>query len=167
TMHRSTALTATFSTATIPLAGAIASARRLGLTIAGLGMLSSQVLAQGGGLEEIIVTAQKRAESLQEVPLSVAAVTGAAIERANITSIQGIKVPNVQIDNFTNTPNGAVMSIRGIGVVEPDPYAGNTVGIMLDGVPQLFNMTSLLDLFDIERVEVLRGPQGTLFGANT
>jgi iron complex outermembrane receptor protein len=166
-MHRSTALTATFSTATIPLAGAIASARRLGLTIAGLGMLSSQVLAQGGGLEEIIVTAQKRAESLQEVPLSVAAVTGAAIERANITSIQGIKVPNVQIDNFTNTPNGAVMSIRGIGVVEPDPYAGNTVGIMLDGVPQLFNMTSLLDLFDIERVEVLRGPQGTLFGANT
>jgi iron complex outermembrane recepter protein len=118
-------------------------------------------------LEEVIVTAQKRQESLQDVPMSVAAVTGDAIARANITSIQGIKIPNVQIDNFTNTPNGAVMSIRGIGVVEPDPYAGNTVGIMLDGVPQLFNMTSLLDLFDIERIEVLRGPQGTLFGANT
>ena len=140
---------------------------RISIAMAGLGLLSPHGLAQSGGLEEIIVTAQKRAESLQTVPLSVAAVTGAAIERANITSIQGIKVPNVQIDNFTNTPNGAVMSIRGIGVVEPDPYAGNTVGIMLDGVPQLFNMTSLLDLFDIERVEVLRGPQGTLFGANT
>lgn len=140
---------------------------RMTLVVAGLGLLSPLALAQGGGLEEIIVTAQKRAESLQSIPMSVAAVTGEAIERANITTIQAINVPNVQIDNFTNTPNGAVMSIRGIGVVEPDPYAGNTVGIMLDGVPQLFNMTSLLDLFDIERVEVLRGPQGTLFGANT
>lgn len=137
----------------------------LGAVIASIVMLASS--PGHAQLEEIIVTAQKRQESLQDVPISVAAVTGDSIARANITSIQGIKVPNVQIDNFTNTPNGAVMTIRGIGVVEPDPYAGNTVGIMLDGVPQQFNMTSLLDLFDIERVEVLRGPQGTLFGANT
>jgi len=77
------------------------------------------------------------------------------------------KVPNIQLNNFSNTPNSAVITIRGIGVIEPDPYAGNTVSIVVDGVPQYFSMGALVELFDIERVEVLRGPQGTLFGANT
>lgn len=122
-----------------------------------------------GGLAEIVVTAQKQAENLQDVPIAVSAVTGDFIERQAITTLQGLQgsVPNVQINNFSNTPNTAVYTIRGIGVVEPDPYAGNTVSIVLDGVPQFFSMGALLDLYDIERIEVLRGPQGTLFGANT
>ena len=122
-----------------------------------------------GGIQEIVVTAQKRAENLQNVPISVAAITSAALEGAHAVNLQGLQgsVPNVEIGTFSNTPNTAVFTIRGIGVIEPDPYAGNTVGIVTDGVPQYFSMGALLDLFDVERIEVLRGPQGTLFGANT
>ena len=129
--------------------------------------LSLEVTAQG--LEEVVVTAQKRAENLQDVPISVAAVSGDQVEKMQATSLKNLQgtVPNVQINNFPNTPNSAVFTIRGIGVIEPDPFAGNTVSIVQDGVPQYFNMGALLDLFDVESIEILRGPQGTLFGANT
>lgn len=122
-----------------------------------------------GGLSEIVVTAQKKAESIQSVPISIAAVGGEQLTAMNVTTLQALQgaVPNVQIDNFANTPNNAVFTIRGIGVIEPDPYAGNTVSIVVDGVPQFFSMGALLDTYDTGRVEILRGPQGTLFGANT
>lgn len=121
------------------------------------------------GLEEIVVMAQKRSESLQTVPVSVAALSGDMVERLNAVSLKDLQgtVPNVQITNFTNLPNNAVFSIRGVGVLGVDPYVGNTVSIVLDEVPQYFSYGALLDLFDVERVEVLKGPQGTLFGANT
>ena len=125
--------------------------------------------AATGGIQEIIVTAQKRAENMQAVPISIAAVSGDTLAAMNVTTLQALQgsVPNVQIDNFANTPNNAVFTIRGIGVIEPDPYAGNTVSIVVDGVPQFFSMGALLDTYDTSRVEILRGPQGTLFGANT
>lgn len=128
---------------------------------------SATTFAQG--LEEIVVTAQKRAENIQDVPISVAAISGEMVEKSQATSLRNLQglVPNLQINNFPNTPNSAVFTIRGIGVIEPDPFAGNTVSIVQDGVPQYFNMGALLDLFDVESIEVLRGPQGTLFGANT
>src|SRR5579863_8245744 len=125
--------------------------------------------SDSGMLSDIIVTAQKRSESLQNVPISVTAVTGAAIadrEALTLQSLQGT-VPNVGINNFSNTPQNAVFTIRGMGVIEPDPYAGNTVSIVVDGIPQYFAMGALLQLYDIDRIEILRGPQGTLFGANT
>jgi iron complex outermembrane recepter protein len=129
----------------------------------------AQAEANSGGIGEIIVTAQKRAESIQSVPISIAAVGGEQLAAMNVTTLQALQgsVPNVQIDNFANTPNNAVFTIRGIGVIEPDPYAGNTVSIVVDGVPQFFSMGALLDTYDTGRVEILRGPQGTLFGANT
>ncbi|MBB3981061.1 iron complex outermembrane receptor protein [Sphingobium fontiphilum] len=121
------------------------------------------------GIADIVVTAQKRAENLQNVPISVSAVGGEQLANMQVTTLQALQgsVPNVQIDNFANTPNNAVFTIRGIGVIEPDPYAGNTVSIVVDGVPQFFSMGALLDMYDVNRVEILRGPQGTLFGANT
>ena len=124
---------------------------------------------QPQGLQDIVVTAQKRAENLQSVPISVTAVGSAALDNLQATSLQALQgaVPNIQINNFSNTPNTAVYTIRGIGVVEPDPYAGNTVSIVVDGVPQYFSMGALLDIYDVDRIEILRGPQGTLFGANT
>ncbi len=121
------------------------------------------------GIQEIVVTAQKKVEKIQSVPISIAAVGGETLAAYNVTTLQALQgtVPNVQIDNFANTPNNAVFTIRGIGVIEPDPYAGNTVSIVVDGVPQFFSMGALLDTYDTGRVEILRGPQGTLFGANT
>jgi len=137
-----------------------------------LGVYGSTALAAEDGivgLETIIVTAQKKAESLQEVPISVAAVTSDDLTDLGAARLDGLSgtVPNAQIGYFANTPNTASVYIRGIGVNEPDPYAGNTVSIVTDGVPQFFSMGALLDLADVERIEVLRGPQGTLFGANT
>lgn len=122
-----------------------------------------------GGIADIVVTAQKKAENLQSVPISVSAVGGEQLANMQVTTLQALQgtVPNVMIDNFANTPNNAVFTIRGIGVIEPDPYAGNTVSIVVDGVPQFFSMGALLDMYDVDRVEILRGPQGTLFGANT
>lgn len=122
-----------------------------------------------GGIEEIVVTAQKTSESLQRVPIAVTAVSGAALERAQIKDIQGLanSIPNVQINSFSNSPDSAVFTIRGVGVNDADPYVGTTVSVVVDGVPVGVNTGALLSLFDIERVEILRGPQGTLFGANT
>jgi len=122
-----------------------------------------------GGIEEIVVTAQKTSESLQRVPIAVTAVSGASLERAQVKDIQGLanSIPNVQINSFSNSPDSAVFTIRGVGVNDADPYVGTTVSVVVDGVPVGVNTGALLSLFDIERVEILRGPQGTLFGANT
>lgn len=123
----------------------------------------------GTQLDEIVVTAQKRAENLQTVPISVTAVSGAALANAQINSLQGLAnaIPNVQINSFSNSPDSAVFTIRGIGVNDADPYVGTTVSVIVDGVVVGVNTAALLSLFDIDRVEILRGPQGTLFGANT
>jgi iron complex outermembrane recepter protein len=125
--------------------------------------------ADQSGFNDIIVTAQKREENLQSVPISISAIGQEQLSDMQVTSLQALQgtVPNVLIDNFANTPNNAVFTIRAIGVIEPDPYAGNTVSIVVDGVPQFFSMGALLDTYDVNRVEILRGPQGTLFGANT
>jgi len=91
------------------------------------------------------------------------------LSNQEITDVRGLAnmMPNVQINNFTNSPDSAVFTIRGVGVNDADPYVGTTVSVVVDGVPVGVNTSALLSLFDIDRVEVLRGPQGTLFGANT
>ncbi|MEZ5743008.1 MAG: TonB-dependent receptor [Sphingomonadaceae bacterium] len=150
-------------------------ALRLMAGISALALTAAPAFAQeaddapAGGIQDIVVTAQKQEENLQAVPIAVTAVGGESLAAMQVTSLQALQntVPNVQIDNFSNTPNNAVFTIRGIGIIEPDPYAGNTVSIVADGVPQFFSMGALLDTYDVNRVEILRGPQGTLFGANT
>ncbi|MDT9600538.1 TonB-dependent receptor [Sphingosinicella rhizophila] len=131
--------------------------------------VSGTAQADDTGLEEIVVTAQKRSENLQNVPISITALTGESLENIQATSLQALQgsIPNTQINSNANTSQTAVFSIRGIGVVEADPFAGNTVTVVVDGVPSYFSYGALLDLFDVDRVEVLRGPQGTLFGANS
>jgi iron complex outermembrane receptor protein len=120
-------------------------------------------------LETIIVTAQKRAENQQTVPISISTVTEKAIEDAHTVNLEALtgSIPDVQIGHFSNNPQSATFGIRGMSVIDPDPYAGQTVTVVVDGVPLVFNMVSLPSLFDIDRIEVLKGPQGTLFGANT
>lgn len=140
------------------------------IVLLGGALTAPQLAAQEQyGIQDIVVTAQKKSENLQDVPISVTAIGGESLGAAQVTTLQALQgtIPNVQIDNFANAPQSAVFTVRGIGVIEPDPYAGNTVSIVVDGVPQFFSMGALLDLYDVDRIEVLRGPQGTLFGANT
>ena len=141
----------------------------LGSTAAQAQSAPAAAAATEGGLEEIVVTAQKKSENLQTVPISVTAITGAAIAAHQITSIEGLanSIPNVQINSFSNSPDSAVFTIRGVGVNDADPYVGTTVSVVVDGVVVGVNTAALLSLFDVDRVEILRGPQGTLFGANT
>jgi iron complex outermembrane receptor protein len=142
-----------------------------GVGCCSLAIFSTQALAQSaGGLEEVVVTAQKREENLQEVPISVSAVTGESIQTLHVHDLKDLtgSIPNVQIQVNAGLTNAVSYVIRGIGIVaNPSPYVGTEVGTVVDGVVQTVNELGLADRFDVERIEILRGPQGTLFGANT
>ncbi len=121
-----------------------------------------------GEIEEITVTAQKREENLQDVPISVAAFTSDMIERVgntNIVSVNGI-APNIVLQTQGLVPNVPMFSIRGMNHSDPDPNSDPKTSMIIDGVYVPFVAATLLDMFDIDRVEILRGPQGTLFGKN-
>ncbi|WP_029548463.1 TonB-dependent receptor [Rhizorhabdus wittichii] len=124
------------------------------------------------GLEEITVTARRREENIQSAPLSVSAFSSAALEERNVQSSSDITsfVPNVQFDSAASESGGGAssqISIRGIGQTDYVLTVEPAVGVYLDGVYIGKSMGSLLDAVDIDRLEVLRGPQGTLFGKNT
>jgi iron complex outermembrane receptor protein len=123
-----------------------------------------------GGLEEIVVTARRREESLQTAPVSVAAFTAAALERQGIDTLMdlGSHVPNLSM--ISGQGGGATqtqVSIRGVGQSDFILTSDQSVGLYVDGVYLPRSLGAALDLIDIERIEVLRGPQGTLFGRNT
>ncbi|MEN7538235.1 TonB-dependent receptor [Aurantiacibacter flavus] len=125
-----------------------------------------------GGIQTIIVTAQKRSENVQDVPIAISAFGGEALRERSVTDVAslGALAPNVNLDGGTPfSGSSAVLSatIRGIG---SDDFAFNIdpgVGIYLDGVYLARTVGANQDLPDVERIEVLRGPQGTLFGRNT
>ena len=128
----------------------------------------SGVAAQSNLLEEVIVTAQKREQNLQEVPIAVAAFTGEIVETAagiNITGLNGLK-PNIILQTEGLIPNVPMFSIRGMSHSDPDPNSDPKISTVIDGVYVPFVAGAMLDLYDVDRVEVLRGPQGTLFGKN-
>jgi iron complex outermembrane receptor protein len=119
-------------------------------------------------LEEVIVTARKRAESMQEVPISVTAL-GKEMQRSSIRDLRDITafVPNLLVDEIPALQGGAAIAIRGVSYQEIDKSLDPGIGVLLDGVYLGTNAGQILENFDIERLEVLRGPQGTLFGKNT
>ncbi|AQQ68130.1 hypothetical protein Mag101_11160 [Microbulbifer agarilyticus] len=119
-------------------------------------------------LEEVTVTARKRTESLQDVAVSVTAIS-TQLKNAAVKSLQDINnySPNVNFDFGPASANGAAISIRGISHQDPDKSMEAPVGVIVDGVFMGTTAGQLMDSFDLERVEVLRGPQGTLFGKNT
>jgi iron complex outermembrane recepter protein len=123
-------------------------------------------------LEEVVVTAQRREQSLQEVPVSVTAFSGAAIEQANITSARDYLAltPNVAFtDDGQSGSKGVGISIRGVGnLVSGENATVNSIGIYLDGfsVASVPNQVANPTIPDMQSIEVLRGPQGTFFGRN-
>ena len=130
---------------------------------------SSPALAQETALEEVIVTAQRREQNLQETPISIAAFSQDDIERRAISNVSDLAaiVPNMRIVPFGVSPTTLRVYIRGVGVVDSQVTQDPPVGIYLNGVYVARPVGLSLDVANIERVEVLRGPQGTLYGRNT
>jgi outer membrane receptor protein involved in Fe transport len=122
-------------------------------------------LAQGAVLEEVIVTARKREEAIQDVPVSVTAFSGNQLRDAGITNIKeiGLVTPGLQVDQGS----GAQIWIRGIGQRDDGSRVDSPVGVYVDGLYLPRKDGQLLDLVDVQSIQVLRGPQGTLFGKNT
>lgn len=122
---------------------------------------------EGADPLEIIVTAQKREERLQDVPIAVSAVTGDQLEALNINDPRDLRYVSPSL-NFSNSANvrGEGFSIRGIGTAVFADTVEQSAGTVLDGVALSRPGQAIADLIDIERVEVLRGPQGMLFGKN-
>lgn len=136
----------------------------LAVALALAGSAPATWAAEGEGLEEVVITAQKRAEKLQDVPVAVTAFSAATIENAGIDRPSDfiLLTPGVTLNESQNAGNIAI-NIRGIGQVRN----GNPpVAVLYDGVLQVSPNQFNQDLFDIERIEVLKGPQGALYGRN-
>jgi iron complex outermembrane receptor protein len=125
--------------------------------------------APGNGIQDIVVTARRQSESLQKTPISITALNSQALEKINIQAVDKVAqvVPNLVISQQSSSLSAASINIRGIGQTDPSLGLDTAVGIYLDGVYVARSAGSIFDLVDLERIEVLRGPQGTLFGRNT
>ena len=121
-----------------------------------------------GYLEEIIVTAQKRAQNIQDIPVAVTALSGEHLVEHGITDMFDLQqtAPGLIVDQ-SQTATTANFSIRGVGTSSQNFGLEPSVGLYVDGVYRARQSSLINELVDVERVEVLRGPQGTLFGRNT
>lgn len=134
--------------------------------------MANQVIAQevekeDEGLEKITVTSQKRTERLSEIPVAVSVISSDQIDSAFTSGFEGLQslVPSVSFKKGTTSRNSAI-TVRGIGTISFSTAAEPSVSTVVDGVVLGRSGQAFTDLYDLERVEVLRGPQGTLFGKN-
>ena len=132
------------------------------------------VVAQQEGtsleLEEVLVTARKREESLQEVPISITAFSTTELRNRSVSNMKdlGMMIPNLSWIQTNSGGNGSGnLIMRGVGQRENAAFWDPGVGMYIDGVYMARVNYVDLDVMDLERIEVLRGPQGTLFGKNT
>lgn len=142
----------------------------LGLSTLVIGSLcSSALLAQTSVIEEVVVTAQKRSQSLQDVSIAVSAFSGDAIEKMGFQEGLDItsQVPNMNFFAIFGEASSPSVSLRGMSLVNFSDSWESPVSIYVDDVYRGNPAGSAIQLFDLERVEVLRGPQGTLYGRNT
>lgn len=129
--------------------------------------VQAEEAAAPGEDETIIVTARRRTENLQDVPIAVSAFNAGQLQELQADNLSGIQhaVPNLYLDQ--GDASNAVIYIRGVGQNDSLAFADPGVGVYVDDVFIARSQAAFLELFDVERVEVLRGPQGTLYGRNT
>ena len=129
---------------------------------------SNAAMAQEQGVDEIIVTATKRATTLQDTPIAMSAVSADALDKAQVRDIKDLQslVPSLTVPQFAN-PSASTITVRGIGTSGFNAGLEPSVGVFIDGIYRSRAGSALNDMFDIERVEVLRGPQSTIYGKNT
>lgn len=128
-----------------------------------------QQTQQQAVIEEIVVTSTQRERSVQDIPVSVNLITAQELEMAGVTDVEGLNqvAPTFYMTSTTSETIGTTARIRGIGTQGNNPGLESAVGIFIDGVYRNRTAVGFTDLGQIERIEVLRGPQGTLFGRNT
>src|ERR1700723_1445195 len=127
---------------------------------------AAAALSSPSALEEVVVTARRREESLRDVPISVTAISGNQLEQQQINTVKDIAAITPGLDINSDSVGRVFMSIRGVGTTLIDTVQPG-VGIFVDGVYEPNTSYLNLPIVDVERIEVLRGPQGTLFGNNT
>jgi iron complex outermembrane receptor protein len=127
-----------------------------------------QPTASGDSANQVVVTAQKRVERLQDVPVSVAVVSGAKLQQQHITSVEDLTQVSPSL-SFTDSANtrGQGLTIRGVGTLSFSDGVEPDVSTVVDGVVLGRQAMTIFDLIDVDQIEVLRGPQGTLFGKNS
>jgi iron complex outermembrane receptor protein len=131
-------------------------------------LLNIDAYAQNGAIEEVIVSAEKRNESLQDVSLSVTALTESELETKNITDFVGLSAIAPGVTVAKNEGYKTIISIRGVGdETNQNAIAAPSVALHMDGIFIASKFSLRTDFIDLERIEVLRGPQGTLFGQNS
>lgn len=127
---------------------------------------SPEQKAEDGGVADIVVTANRREERLQAVPITVTVVDGGQLTRQNINSVENL-ARSAPALNTAGPPGFGALSIRGIGGLSFSRSSEGSVGVVVDGVSLANTSNNAPQLFDVSRVEVLEGPQGTLFGRNS
>jgi outer membrane receptor protein involved in Fe transport len=145
-----------------------ASWRAMMTVVLGVAGFAAAVPAAAQESEEIIVTATRRDTALQDVPIAVTPVTSEMIQNSGIRDLQDLTqvAPALQF-NVSENETSATARLRGIGTQGSNPGLESSVGIFIDGVYRARNGVALTDLGEVDQIEVLRGPQGTLFGRNT
>lgn len=140
-----------------------------GICLSLVAMTCSATAKHDAALEEVIVTAQKRVESLQDTPISLTTFSSKDLDKENITDLGDIasKVPSLTIEPYPTNNSALRIFIRGVGLEDVQITQDPPVGVYMDGVYIARSTGLAMDVADLERIEVLRGPQGTLYGRNS
>ena len=139
------------------------------LTVAGMVFAPFPTYAAESVIEEIVVTATKREQSIQDVPIAVTAILGEDLTARGVQDLQDLQNVSASLSVYdSNTSsNGGTLRIRGVGTTGNNAGLEAAVGTFIDGIYRSRSGQAFTDLVDVERIEILRGPQGTLFGKNT